>query len=70
MSRRPRKTNRQNVSFSVMESAKKLLEEGKSKKGVAKLLGMHKATLRKKLKMGYIQQSLGRFKKPLPKKWN
>jgi len=62
MSRRPRKTNRQNVSFSVMESAKKLLEEGKSKRGVAQLLGIHEATLRKRLKMSYIPQSLGRFK--------
>lgn len=62
MSRRQRTTQRKNVDPSVIEEARKLIADGKSKRQVAEQLGMPESTLRLRLKQESSPQSLGRYK--------
>lgn len=62
MSRRQRMSERKNVDPSVIEEARKLISEGKSKRQVAQQLGMPESSLRKRLKRETAAQSLGRYK--------
>ncbi|XP_049869645.1 uncharacterized protein LOC126369338 [Pectinophora gossypiella] len=61
MSRRERKTDRQNCPLSLLEEARKRVNEGESKRSVAKSLGMAESTLRKRLLRTSIATKLGRY---------
>lgn len=55
------------VSYNKIEEAKKLIAKGKSKRCAAEDVGVHEATLRKRLKTKNVPISLGRFKPTLDK---
>ncbi|XP_054285350.1 uncharacterized protein LOC129001936 [Macrosteles quadrilineatus] len=60
-----RKTDRVLLTAETLEEAKRKLEAGKSKREVARELGINECTLRKRLKTGTVAESLGRYKKAL-----
>lgn len=62
MSRRQRTSERKNVDPSVIEEARKLIADGKSKRQTAEQLGMPESTLRKRLQKETVAQSLGRYR--------
>jgi len=61
MSRRQRTTKRSLCTPEQWLDAKRRVEEGESKRQVAKSLGMNEATLRKRLKRTSPAKSLGRY---------
>lgn len=61
MSRRQRSTERSLCTPEQWLDAKTRIEAGESKRAVAKSLGMHEATLRKRLKRSSPARSLGRY---------
>lgn len=63
MSRRQRKSQRSNCTPEQWLNAKLRVEAGESKRAVAKSLGMHEATLRKRLKRSSPASKLGRYSK-------
>lgn len=61
MSRRERKSDRQSWAPSVIAEARKLLGQGKSKRSVAKYLGIPESTLRRLLQKNVCPTKLGRY---------
>lgn len=62
MSRRKRTSQRRIVDPEIIDEARKLINEGKSKRHVADQLGIAESTLRSRLKREGVPVSLGRFK--------
>lgn len=58
-----RKTDRKLVfTAELLDEIKEKLQQGMSKRSIADSIGVHEATLRKRLKAGTVPTSLGRFK--------
>lgn len=53
--------DRQVCTKGQIETAKKLIEEGKSKRAAADIVGIHESTLRKRLKLNSTAESMGRY---------
>lgn len=65
-----RKSNRKLIfTEELMEQIRTDIENGKSKRQIAKELNTNEATLRKSLKLGTIPELLGRFKSVSVEKW-
>jgi hypothetical protein len=63
MGKYKRKTERSlKFAAEVMENINRRLEAGESKRSVAEYLKVPESTLRKRLRMGSVPTSLGRFK--------
>lgn len=63
MGKYKRKTDRSlKVTTEVMDNANRRLHTGETKRSIAGDLGVPESTLRKRLKLGTVPTSLGRFK--------